>query len=242
MTWAPGEAATRRWSLGLEFRTNLDDPSDLMTDGDWIDDVQIGHTESPAELDLWGGALEVAYALRPGPRPRWALLFRADYQRIEQHLVGFEGWRRSLFSEQVFPVAGTAPVLDYEVAHFAPQLGARGRLDLATDLQVSLQGTAGLALARDRDDHLLRGRVSEGDGVGFAGQGRLSLDLLPGFVGWKWLTAGLFGEIRYRHAEGDVTQTWYRNEDQPAGTVIAGIPYTIESLQWEFGIRFGAAF
>jgi len=73
-------------------------------------------------------------------------------------------------------------------------------------------------------------------------RGRLTVGLLPGFVPWRWLTVGVVGDIFYQHAEGDVTQTWYRNEDQPAGTVIANIPYTIESLQYELGVRIGVAF
>jgi hypothetical protein len=242
VNWSPGQPDTRRWTLAAEFRTNVSDPSDPMTDGDWVDNIQVGYTESPAELDLIHGALEIAYGLRPGPRSSWSLLARLDYQRIEQHLVGYQGWRRSLFSDTIFPTAGTAPVIDYRVTYLTPQLGGRFIFGGNGHLQAGLQATAGLALASDEDDHLLRGRLSEGEGVGFAAQGRLTVDLLPGFVSWRWLTVGLVGDVRFQHAEGEVTQTWYRNEDQPEGTVIADIPYTIESLQYEVGLRIGVAF
>ncbi len=240
--WTPGRAGTSRWSLAAEFAAAVDDPSDPMTDGDWIDERQIGYSESPARLDLLQGALELAYAPRPGPQPALQLLLRLDYQHVEQSLVGYEGWRRSLFSDEVLPFAGTAAVVDYRVDWLSPRLGGRVARDLGAHARASLEGMAGMSLAWDEDDHLLRGRRSEGDGVGFAASGHLAIDLQPGFAPWRWLTVGLVGGLSYLHAEGDVTQTWYRDEDLPAGTVIADIPYTLESLQYEVGLRLGAAF
>jgi hypothetical protein len=213
-----------------------------MTDEDWIAGRQIGYTESPAQLELLHATAEVVYALGPGSRMPLSALLRMDYQHIEQHLVGYSGWRRSLFSNEVVSVSGTAPVIDYRVTYLTPQLGARLAVARGAHLRASVQGGAGIAFAWDEDDHLLRSRLSEGSGVGIASHLRLALDVLPGFVPWKWLHGGLGGELRYFRAEGSATQTWYRDAELPAGTVIDDIPYRIESLQYSVTVGAGAAF
>ena len=70
----------------------------------------------------------------------------------------------------------------------------------------------------------------------------MSLDLLPGFVPLGWLSAGLTGELRFFHAEGDVDQIWYRDEDLPEGSEIRDIPYQFESLQGQIGVSLGVSF
>jgi hypothetical protein len=57
-----------------------------------------------------------------------------------------------------------------------------------------------------------------------------------------WLSLSVLGELTFYHAEGDTDQTWYRDEDLPAGTQINDIPYEIESLQARIGITLGASF
>ena len=240
--WTPGGVAARGWAATVEVGTSVTDPTDPMTDSDWVGSKHLAYTESPAQMDLIQAAAKVRYRFGGDGATDFALLFRFDYQHIDQHLVGFEGWKASLFSDRIFDVSGTAPVIDYEVTYLGPQLGAEAAWGLGTNSRLKLEGTAGVTFASDKDDHLLRGRLSEGDGIGFGGHARLAFDLLPGFVAWRWLTVSLLGDLRFNHAEGDVTQTWYRNEDLPAGTVIDNIPYEMESLQYEVGFRVGCAF
>jgi len=128
--WTPGRSPSRRWTVNARFDFNLDDPSDKMTDEDWINSKQLSYSESPSELDMLIAAAEVVYHLRPGARTAADLLFHFDYQRIEQHMVGYEGWQGTIFSDKQFPVSGTAPVLDYTVDYFSPQLGA-ARYDIS---------------------------------------------------------------------------------------------------------------
>ena len=157
-------------------------------------------------------------------------------------MVGFEGWRGSLFSDQRFPVSGSAPVIDYEVEYLSPQLGAAGDYRFTDSYRLAFQVSAGVVYASDTDDHLLRGRISEGNGWGLGLNSSVALDLLPGFVPWGWLSASLTGELRFFHAEGNVDQRWYRDEDLPAGTEILDIPYQLESLQAQIGVSVGISF
>jgi hypothetical protein len=213
-----------------------------MTDEDWINSKQLSYSESPSELDMLIAAAEVVYHLRPGARTAADLLFHFDYQRIEQYMVGYEGWRGTIFSDQRFPVSGTAPVLNYTVDYFSPQLGAAVSYRGVRHVRLDAQASAGVVYASDTDDHLLRGRISEGNGWGFGSSSRLEAQLEPGFLPLRWLSASLFGELRYYHAEGDVDQRWYRDEDLPAGTEINDIPYEIESFQGQIGASLGVSF
>ncbi|MDM7917034.1 MAG: hypothetical protein QUU85_17470 [Candidatus Eisenbacteria bacterium] len=47
--------------------------------------------------------------------------------------------------------------------------------------------------------------------------------------------------MRFHRADGTASQRWYRSEDLPAGTVIAGLPYRMESLAAEFRLGLIAA-
>jgi hypothetical protein len=242
VSWERGMVASRRWALAAGVHTNITDPSSKMTDEDWIGGRQISYTESNAELDMLLVTADVYYRLRQGQRTALSLLLHFDYQRIEQHLVGFEGWRGSLFSDQRYPVSGSAPVIDYRVEYLSPQFGALGDYRFANFSRLAFQASAGVVFASDTDDHLLRGRISEGNGWGFGLNSRVALDLLPGFVPLGWLSASLIGELRFFHAEGDVDQRWYRDEDLPAGTEILDIPYQLESLQAQIGVSVGISF
>jgi hypothetical protein len=232
--WHPG-GAPGRWTLTAAVHADLKDPSDAMTDSDWIGGRKIAYSESHGDLDLLLGEAEARYRLQRGERSSLSLLLHLDGQRAKYHLVGFEGWQASLFSEQRYPVSGKAPVIDYDVTYVSVQVGARHVYELTGVLNAASQVSGGILFASDTDDHLLRGRRSEGDGIGVALLGREAVNLVPR-TRWSF---GLDGEVRYLYARGDVTQTWYRDKDLPAGTVIADIPYTYKSLQFRVGFSLG---
>ena len=150
--------------------------------------------------------------------------------------------RGSLFSDEQYPVSGIAPVIDYEVTYVSGQLGAAATYLVGGHSRLGARATVGVAYASDTDDHLLRGRIAEGEGWGVGLNSRLEFDLLPGFTPLGWLSASLAGELRFFHAEGQVDQRWYRDEDLPEGTVIPDLPYQLESLQLQIGASIGASF
>jgi hypothetical protein len=240
--WEPGMAASCRWGVAAGVHLNVTDPASTMTNEDWIGGRQISFTESNAELEMLLATAAVYYRFRQGQRSELSLVFHFNYRRVDQYLVGYEGWRASLFSDERFPVSGTAPVVDYKVEHLSPQLGAVGYYQCGDFSRLALQASSGLVYAWDRDDHLLRGRIAEGEGWGLGMNASLALDLLPGFVRLGWLFANLKGELRFFHAEGDVDQRWYRDEDLPAGTEIRDIPYQLESLQAQISLSVGVSF
>jgi hypothetical protein len=240
--WSPGPGPYARWMLTARIDINVTDPSDKATDDDWIGKRHISYAESNTNLDMVSVNTDVCYRLRSGSRSALSLLFHFDYQRVEEYLVGFEGWRASLFSDERFPVSGTAPVIDYKVEHLSPQLGAVGYYRFGDSSRLALQASSGPVYAWDRDDHLLRGRIAEGKVWGFGLNSKVALDLLPGFAPLGWLSVNLTGELRFFHAKGNVDQRWYRDEDLPAGTEILDIPYKLESLQAQVSFSVGGSF
>jgi hypothetical protein len=213
-----------------------------MTDRDWVGAKQFSYTESDGDLGVILATADVGYRLREGERSTVSLLLHCDYQRIEQHLVGFEGWRGSLFSDEQYPVSGTAPVINYEVTYLSGQLGAGATYLVGRHTRLGARATVGVAYASDTDDHLLRGRITEGEGWGVGVNSVLEVDLLPGFAPVSWLSASLAGDLRFFHTEGEADQRWYRDEDMPAGTVIPDLPHDLESLQLEIRASVGASF
>jgi hypothetical protein len=240
--WDPGMPGSSLWGAAAGVHMNVTDPASKMTNEDWIGGRQIAFTESNADLDMLLATAAVHYRFRQGHRSAVSLLLHFDYQRVDQYLVGFEGWRGSLFSDERFPISGTAPVVDYRVEYLSPRLGVAGDYQFGDFSRLALETSAGVVYAWDKDDHLLRGRISEGDGWGFGLNSSIALDLLPGFAPLGWLSASLIGELRFFHAEGDVDQRWYRDEDLPAGTEINDIPYQLQSLQTQISLNVGVSF
>lgn len=237
-TWDPRSGGQRGWSLDGTFQTNVNDPSSRMTDSDFFGDKQIYYAESDADL-AW---IQVAMTVRNRLSPTWDLFLHLDYQRIEQHLVNFEGWEGSLFSDFRGPVSGTGPVLDYRVTYVSPQVGGAAAFALARRLRLGLEGSGGVVFASDLDDHLLRNRIAEGSGTGVGLRSRLTLDLLPGSFPIAWLSLRLQGELRFYHAEGTVDQWFYDDTGQPTGERTEDLAYEMESLQGLLGLSIMASF
>jgi hypothetical protein len=242
VNWQPGEEEPGRWAFGAGAHTNVTDPPDPMIDEDWVGSKQLAYSESDAQMDMIVVTADVDYLFRKSERTAFALLFHADYRRVEQYLVGFEGWRGSLFSDEQYPASGTAPVVDYEVNYLSGQFGAAATYLWSAHSRLGARASAGVAYASDTDDHLLRGRIAEGKCWGVGMNSRVEFELLPGFAPPDWLWASLVGELSFFHTEGEVDQRWYRDEDMPEGTVIADLPYELESLQYRVSLSAGASF
>ena len=234
IAWTPG-GPLEKWSVALAVMTNLNDPSSKFINSDFVNGPEVIHTESDARLDLIAGNAIARYRLENGGSTGFSLLFRADYQRIDQYIVGYTGWQRSLFSGATFNVSGTQPVLDYRVTYVCPQLGAGIVQRLGPGLALNLDATAGVVFASDFDDHLLRDRTSEGSGTGFGMNATAGVELLPGSLPLGGLSVALRGGITYYRAEGAMDQTF------SSGRQYLDIPYLFESFQGNVGLSVAYA-
>jgi len=236
--WESSPESPWQWDLEAGISVNMTDPSSRMTDQDWIGATQVGYTESDAELSLMLLTAEVRYRFLERRRVSLSLLACFTHQRISQDIIGFEGWfiHRSTGNRQ--NVSGTEPAINYEVIYATPQLGARSTIQLGRFTVLTLQSSAGLVFASDTDDHLLRGRFSKANGLGFGLHSIAELSLMPGFALSRGISVNFVGQLWYFRASGDQTQRWYRDEgDIPAGTIVDNIPHQFRSYQFSISLQ-----
>lgn len=236
IVWQPGIRALRRWQFGTELLANLGDPGNRMTDRDFVADREVVHTESYAQLDLWQAVLDAEYLLLSGDRTSVSLLFVVDYLRIDQYIVGYEGWQRSLFSDNTFDISGSDPVLDYEVIYFSLRTGAENTHRLGEHLELGIAGSGGILFAHDKDNHLKRNRTAEGQGTGVALNALLQLRFMPGTLFGVRISGRAGAQIAYLYAEGHTDQQFAN------GKTYDNLPYLLESLQQRVFVSLGASF
>jgi hypothetical protein len=231
------------WTAEVGFETSVSDPGKLMTDVDWINEFPVSYTESNATVSLVMFSGHIYRRVLTRESTSLDLLAGVSYQKIEQDVVGFDGWQDLDQNGVRSPVRGTDTAIIYEVTYISPELGALAKIDISRSLAANILFTSGMVFASDRDDHPMRGWVSEGDATGVALDSRVDLRFYPPLSQELRLSIGVFGRMRYFYSEGNTTKTWYRDEGSvSAGTVDADIPYTIKSTQPSFGINVGMTF
>ena len=236
IVWQPGAGALERWKFVAELFTNLADPGNRMTDRDFVAGREVIHAESDTQLDLWQAAFDMEYLLHAGDRTSVSLLVAVQYLKIDVYAVGYEGWQKSLFSENTFDISGTEPVLDYRVTYVSPQAGAALEQRVANNIGLGLLGSAGVVFAKDSDNHIIRERTSEGYGFGLGLTAQGSLELRPGILPLKNLSARLYGGLRYYYATGTSDQTF------SDGRQYLDLAYAFKNLQPQIGASLGLAF
>jgi outer membrane protease len=139
-----------------------------------------------------------------------------------------------------YNVSTPGPVLTYEVTYVIPYVGVQSGYRFAKGFQAMIDlGASPFVSAKDTDDHLLRGKSSEGSTTGSA---------YFAMAGIEWsLTerdlVRLNGQYLKITTTGTQTQTWYRNDGTiPAGTTYTGIPDRIDSEQTSLSLLLSHRF
>jgi hypothetical protein len=154
--------------FGVKFLTGLSDPGGDMNDYDWWNGEKIGDTQSEAESD----SIQLDVFARAGMFFRDNLALSAvvglRYENYQYDVYGVDGYYRPpIGNGHVFESSATR-VLTYEMTH----TGLYGGLNssLAFNPSVALEGHVllGMGYITDRDDHILRGKVSTSDYFSFS--------------------------------------------------------------------------
>lgn len=247
--------ANTPWSLNLDLRKNLNDPSNSMDDTDRIGIpaqniwVTISSTESEAELSAL--ILDVNWTL--------GFIRHADFT-----LGGMLGYRYHDFSFEIFGVKGWqldenwarvyfdelqgVNVLDYDVTYHMPYIGLAGELNAPPKLALSGRiAYSPETRAEDRDDHILRNKLatSDCDGTSVMASIKGILFLSEPGQGLLWHVA-LGGEIVKIDTDGHQDQTWYGDdpisEEDDTGLRIGGIDDTMTSSFQTVSVSVGCTF
>ena len=245
------EGVERFWSAQVGVFTNLSDPRKPMKDSDWFTlennfpTTLFSYTESDAKMDMLLANFEVTKELFNIGKAEIALLAGFRFQKIEQNIIGYNGWYLDTnFTQQ--PVSGTDPAIDYMVTYKGPQFGALTKIDFSPGVQINIKTAVSLTWVKDKDDHLLRKfhTIADGQGIGF-----ISHFSARWFTGSKLMGRKSYvdfvGGYDYYYANISSTRVQYAYggpSEPPVGYTTGGLPHDIKAQQIRFGLQFGLIF
>ena len=143
------------WEARVSFLASVNDPSELMTDEDWIDDDPVSFTESDAQGSALMFSGELARRILTREKFTMHLFGGGTYQRIEQDIIGFDGWQDLDRNGVRSPVRGDDTAVVYEVTYFSAEAGARMDISFSRAFGAAAATSVGLLFASDSDDHVL---------------------------------------------------------------------------------------
>ncbi len=150
-------------TVGLKFLTNISDPEEDMNDYDWINGFLVGDTASDAEAST----MLIDFYLKGDLLANNSMTIRGvggvRYESYDFEIYGLNGY--------YLPPIGAGPafmssdilVLTYEMTHSSVYGGLEGELSIGSSLVASGGATLGIGMVEDRDDHVLRDKISEGE-------------------------------------------------------------------------------
>jgi outer membrane protease len=247
-----GQEALR---ISLQWSVNVDNGSGLLKDSDWLtNDLDIQAPPSPPHppnsgyphpgLDIYSTSdialkaniadLRASYNYWPSEGlaigPLGGLLYQHfKFNASNVHQVGFGPYA----ADYTGNVSGL--VLTYDVTYIIPYLGMHVEMPAGTHLQAFLDlGYSPRASAEDRDDHVLRKKVSRASTSGTAWLAALSAQ-------WD-LKDNDFFLLRGQYLRIDTSGTQTQTFSDGSGQVFTGINDRITSLQVSASISFSHRF
>lgn len=248
--------AFKGWSVKLSVGTNLNDPSNVMKDHDWITipgyfDEKISYTESSVKMSSILGAVEGQLTLARSRIVRFGLIGGVRYQHFDQKLYGAVGWQLDTALERFyFNAYQDTLVLTYKVTYTMPNIGLFYRLQFNASSSAELRGAFTIPFVSDEDDHVLRNRLATASSTGMGFIGGIKLRFAPQLAGKKMRPfVELDGELLSIDAKPKQTIKWYGDDpitpdpaDDETGDIITGIPHHITSKQGYITARVGLTF
>jgi outer membrane protease len=157
-----------RLSLGFRFLTNMTDPDEDMNDYDWINGFLVGDTASEAEassmiLDFYakGDVITQSNLTIRG-------ILGARHEQYDFDVYGLVGYYLPPIGNGPAFLSSDTLALTYEMTHNWVYGGAEGELSIGDSLVAAGSAIAGIGFVEDRDDHVLRGKISEGEFISFS--------------------------------------------------------------------------
>lgn len=248
---SPSTMSHAQWSVEGGVFTNVNSPSNLMTDGDWetipgVFSSQFSYTESDAKLTSVLISLEGYRSIWQKKSLSLDVMGGLRYQNINEDINGFSGWQLDTFGVS-HNISGDGLVLTYKVTYKMPMIGLRGQMAASPNLLFSLTTAYSPFYVSDIDNHLLRNKIATAHGWGNGVLGILNARLgLGSRTARQMPFVDLAGEFTWMSASIPQTQFWYG--DDPAtpgddtGLQLTNIPHRIISTQLHLSARVGMAF
>ena len=212
--------------LAIGWLTNVGGDSGTMKDSDWSDGYLWGYTESDSQLRAHIVDVSGIYNFWPLETISIGPMIGYRYQYFDFNIWNYSGTYYGI------PVSRSGHVLDYTVKYHIPYYGLNSDFLFRDTFWFNSRVAFSWAFANDRDDHLLRYKLSEAscDGPGVIVNINANWEFLP-----NWLLQ-VGGEYTYINAEGEQDQSWYGDDPGTAvdetGWAITGIDDKITYSAW----------
>ena len=245
------------WRFLLSAGTAVSGPWGVLKDHDWylvegVPPIKFSYTESEAEMIFFeaeGGVEKRLFSARD------ASLFGSlgyAFQYISQNALGYSGWQYvqdpnpSANDDYVYAIGvmnSDLLALEYTIAYHLVAAGGVLRWWPYRSFELELSLLPQLMYVSDRDDHVLRNKLSTAAGFGGGLAGGVSLSYRwqgnPEYQSYVSFTGGLL----YLRAVTEQTQEWYGDDPGTAGDdtgqKYTGITHIIQTLQGSFGVSAG---
>ncbi|MFW6360845.1 MAG: hypothetical protein ACOC2R_03755 [Spirochaetota bacterium] len=245
------------WRFQMSAGTSVSGPWGVLKDHDWylVEDVppiKFSYTESDAELFFFEARAGVEKRVFSAPDAGLFGRLGYDFQYISQNALGFSGWQyvqdpnASEDDDYVYAIAvknSDQLALEYTVVYHRLAAGAVLRWQPYRSFELELGLLPQLMYVADRDDHVLRNKLSTAAGFGGGVESELSLTYRwhenPDYQSYVSVSGGLL----YLRAVAEQTQEWYGDDPGTAGDdtgqKYTGITHIIQTLQGSLGVSAG---
>jgi len=244
----------REWFVKAGYFRNVDNPSGLMKDHDWIkvpgySDFKWSYTESNVEFNCDIITFQAGIRIFGWSKANSYAVLGFMHQKIVQDVIDVKGWQYDLDDSilQKYYIDSTVRALYYEVTYNIPMVGILYNIQFNPQVYCDITAAYMHVFESDVDDHILRNKLSKAEGTGpglFSSiEGHLALkipnsDLKPFIsLGAKFMTLKV--------STGQ-TQEWYGDDsassEDDTGDIIKNVPHEFTSLQFSFEIKMGLAF
>lgn len=255
-----------KWYLKISAKKSLTNPSEKMTDSDWDEaspfygKTLFSYTESKVELDMINIKAEAGFKIARINRVTMMLVLAFNYIKMEQEIIGFTGWQRILndtthvWSDPI-NFSSDLTAMTYELTVKQPSIGLLLDYDITGRFSTGFGGSFVMTFYSDRDDHVLRNKLStsDGDGTGFKLDGYLNYQLTDNPDKLNYFIR-LGANYISTDPRGSQKQEWYDDESYydpdtgqdviwvEKGTVYGGIPHHVNISLTTINIGIGVSF
>ena len=245
------------WRFRISAGTALSGPWGVLKDHDWylvegVPPIKFSYTESDAEMFLFEAQAGVEKRLFSARDAGFFGSLEYAFQYITQDALGYSGWQYvqdpnpPVDDEYVYAIGvmnSDLLALEYTIAYHRLAAGGVLRWHPYPSFEVELALLPQLMYVTDRDDHVLRNKLSTAAGFGGGGEGRLSMTYRwPGTPDYQSYVS-VSGGLLYLRALTEQTQEWYGDDPgtsgDDTGQKYTGITHIIETLQGSFGLSAG---
>lgn len=255
--YALSSSGTDEWRFHLSAGTAVSGPWGVLKDHDWylvegVPPIKFSYTESDADMFFFEAQAGVEKRLISGPDVHFYGSLGYSYQYITQEALGYSGWQYvqdpnpPVDDDYIYAIGvmnSDLLALEYTVAYHRLVAGGVLRWRPYPSFEIDLSLLPQLMYVMDRDDHVLRNKLSTAAGFGLGGEAELSLSYRwPGTSDYQSYVS-LAGGLLYLRAVTEQTQEWYGDDPgtsgDDTGQKYTGITHIIQTLQGSLSLSAG---